>query len=92
MPMGMESSNTRMEIFTKENGGIVKLMEMDPSNTKMGLSTKVNGETISKKGLGLNDGLMGPNTKAAILMARSTVLESTNGTTAHPTQGIGKTI
>jgi len=86
----MESSNTRMETFTKENGDTVKLMEMDHSNTKMVLSTKVNGETIFKKELGLNDGLMGPNTKAAISMARSTVLESTNGTTVLLTLETGK--
>ena len=80
-----------MGTFIKENGSTVKLMEMGHSNTKMGLFIKVNGKTISKKGLGLNDGLMGPNTKDAISMARSTVLESTNGTTALHTQETGKT-
>lgn len=67
---------TLMVTYTKESGGMTKLMERATISMLMGLITLVSGKMTSNMGSESKYGLMGPYMKACIVKERKTGKES----------------
>lgn len=89
MPLAMANSASTTERYTKVNGKMVGPMVKAPTKTKKMLFSKDCIKTTCSQDLELKHGLMAPNTKEIMKMARSMAMVFTHGMTARILKEIG---